>query len=111
VSCGLALHARTLSLCLLHQGGALLRHRHLQTSPDMLLTALAPSRADLVVAVACLLPWSGLAALWAQAQSPCVLGHALSLQALHGGQAKHDQSDAQTSAVRRRGGRLPPASG
>jgi transposase len=39
-----------------------------------------------------------------------VLGHALSRQAIHGGQAKNDKIDAQKSAVFLRGGRLPQAS-
>jgi hypothetical protein len=38
-----------------------------------------------------------------------VLGHARSLQAIHGGKATHDTIDAQNIAVRRRGGRRPPA--
>jgi hypothetical protein len=40
---------------------------------------------------------------------PCVLGHALSLQASHGGQAKNDTMDSQKSAALLRGGMLPPA--
>jgi hypothetical protein len=40
---------------------------------------------------------------------PCVLGHALSRQAIHGGKAKNDTIDAQNIAVLRRGGRLPQA--
>jgi hypothetical protein len=70
---------------------------------------MAPSRAELVVAVAGLLPWSWLADRCAQAPMPVVRGHAWSLNALHGGKATHDPIDAQTIAVLRRGGRLPPA--
>src|SRR5262245_60846943 len=70
---------------------------------------MAPSRDALGIAVAGLFPWDGLAALWAQAGWPCGLGPALSLQARHGGKPTHDQLDAQPSAVRLRGGRLPPA--
>jgi hypothetical protein len=40
-----------------------------------------------------------------------VLGHALDLQAIHGGKAKHDTSDAQQIAVLLRGDLLPQASG
>jgi hypothetical protein len=42
---------------------------------------------------------------------PFVRGHALYMQALPGGQAKHDKIDSQTSAARLRGGLLPQASG
>ena len=40
---------------------------------------------------------------------PVVLGHALSMQAIHGGKAKHATIDAQKIAVLLRGGRLPQA--
>jgi hypothetical protein len=53
--CGLDLHARSLDVCILTQGGAILRHRNMQTRPEVFLKAIAPSREDLVVAVACLL--------------------------------------------------------
>jgi hypothetical protein len=42
---------------------------------------------------------------------PFVLGHALSLKAIHGGKAKNDKSDAHKIAVLLRGGMLPQASG
>src|SRR5262245_56531238 len=41
---------------------------------------------------------------------PFVWGHALSMQAMHGGQAKHEMIDSHTSAGRLRGGMLPQAS-
>ena len=40
---------------------------------------------------------------------PFVIGHALSMKAIHGGKAKNDQIDAQKIAVLLRGGRLPQA--
>jgi transposase len=42
---------------------------------------------------------------------PFILGHALSMQAIHGGKAKNDTIDAHQMAVLRRGGMLPQASG
>ena len=95
---------------ILRQDGAVVLHRNMPASPDALLKALAPSRDHLVVAVECLFPWDGLADLWAHAGLPCVLGPALSLQALHGGQAQNEKLDSQNMAVLRRGGRLPQAS-
>lgn len=41
---------------------------------------------------------------------PCVLGHALSRRAIHGGTAKHDPIDSPKIAARLRGGMLPHAS-
>ena len=106
---GLDLHARTLSLCLLHQAGEMLWPRPMQARPERLLKALAPSRDALVVAVACLCTWYGRAALGARAGMPGGLGHARALPALHGGQAPNATSAAQTRAVLWRGGRRPPA--
>jgi transposase len=42
---------------------------------------------------------------------PFVLGHALSMKAIHGGQANNDQIDSHKLAVLLRGGMLPQASG
>ena len=96
-------------VCLLNQDGEILLHRTMQTRPEVFLKALAPSREALGVAVECLFPWSGLAALCAQAQMPFGLGHALYRKAIHGGKAKHDTIDSQKIAVLLRGGMLPQA--
>src|SRR5262252_5510385 len=82
--CGSDLQARSLDVCMVRHEGAILVHRNMQAAPAPFLTALAPSRDPLVVAVACLFPWSWLADLWAHAGMPCVLGHALSMQAIQG---------------------------
>ena len=86
-------------------------HRNMTASPEPFLQAIAPSREALVVAVECLFPWDGLAALCVPEGRPFVLGHALSRKAIHGGTAKNDQSDAPKIAVLLRGGLLPQASG
>src|SRR5919197_336870 len=92
--CGIDLHARSMYVCILHQESEIMRHRHMTASPETFLKAIAPYRETMVVAVACLFPWYGLAALGAQDGLPCVLGHALSMQAIHGGKAKNDKIDA-----------------
>ncbi len=99
-----------MSLGLVPRDGDILGHRQRPASPAPFLTALAPSREDLVVWVAGLFPGYGLAALCARAGLPWGLGPALALTAIHGGKAPHDTLDAQPIAVRRRGGRLPQAS-
>ncbi len=96
-------------VCILSQAGEILLHRNMKTSPEMLLKAIAPSREDLVVAVECVFPWYWLAALCTRAEIPFVLGHALSMKAMHGGKAKNDTVDAQKIAVVLRGGMLPQA--
>jgi len=107
--CGIDLHARTMYVCILHHDGERLIHRHMQAGPDPFLKTMAPSRADLVVCVACLFTWYWLADLCARDGMPCVLGHALSMQAIHGGKATNDTIDAQKIALLLRGGMLPQA--
>jgi transposase len=79
--------------------------------PEALLQAIAPYCGPIVLAAACRLTWYWLADLWAAHAMPVVLGHALSMKAIHGGKAKNDKSDAQQIAVLLRGGMLPQASG
>jgi hypothetical protein len=108
--CGIDRPARSLDVCLLSHDGETVLHRHRQAAPAPLLQAIAPSREGLVVAVACLCPWSWLADLWAPEGMAFVLGHALSMKASHGGKAKHDTLDSPKMATLLRGGRLPQAS-
>jgi hypothetical protein len=96
-------------VCLLSQDGEILLPRHMKTSPEMCLKAITPYRAEVVVAVEGLFPWYWLADLCAREDIPCVLGHARSMKAIHGGKAKNDKIDAQKIAVLRRGGMLPQA--
>jgi transposase len=79
-------------------------------TPEALLTAIAPYREPIVLAAACLLTWSWLADLCAEHGIPFVLGHALSMKAIHGGKATNDKIDAHTIAVLLRGGMLPQVS-
>jgi hypothetical protein len=55
--------------------------------------------------------WDGRADWCAAHRRPLGRGQARYRQALPGGQATHDTIEAPTSAVLRRGGRLPPAAG
>jgi len=79
------------------------------TDPDTFLKAIAPYRQGIVVAVEWMFTWYWLADLCADEGIPFVLGHALSMKAIHGGKAKHDQIDSQKIAAVLRGGRLPQA--
>ena len=108
--CGIDLHARLMYVCLLDQSGEVLVHRHMKTDPETFLKAIAPYRQGMVVAVACMFTWYWLADLCADEGIPFVLGHALSMKAIHGGKAKHDPIDSPKMAALLRGGRLPQAS-
>jgi len=97
-------------VCILDQAGETRVHRNRTATPEALLKALAPYREQIVLAAACLFPWYGVAACCAEQGIPCVLGHALSLQAIHGGKATNDTIAAQKIAALLRGGMLPQAS-
>ena len=90
--------------------GDILLPRQMPAASAPFLKAIAPSRDGLVVAVAWIFTWYGLADLGAAEGMAFVLGHALSRQALHGGKATNDQRASPKMAVLRRGGRLPQAS-
>jgi transposase len=96
-------------VCILDQNSESLVHRHMQTSPEAFLNVIAPYRPGIVVAVECMCTWYGLADLCAAEGIPFVLGHALSMKAIHGGKAKHDKIDSQKIAALLRGGMLPQA--
>jgi transposase len=82
----------------------------MKAAPEPFLKAVAPYRDGLVVAVECLFTGYWLADLCAEAGIPVVLGHALSMKAIPGGNAKHDTIDSHKSAGLLRGGMLPQAS-
>ena len=96
-------------LCVWNQEDESLVHRNMPARSEPFLKAVAPYRTDLVVCVACIFPWYWRADLCAREGIPFVLGHALSMQAIHGGKAKNDKRDAQKLAVLLRGGMLPQA--
>ena len=109
--CGIDLHARTMYVCILDQAGETRLHRHMQTTPEALLKAVAPYREQIVIAAECRFTWYWLADFCAEHSIPFVLGHALYRKAIHGGKAKHDKIDAHKIAALLRGGMLPQASG
>ena len=108
--CGIDLHARTMSLCILHQDGESLVHRNMPAGPEPFLQAIAPYRErscrgrrmslHLVCGSLTSVPVQGCPLSWA---TRC------SMQAIHGGKATHDTIDAQKIAVLLRGGMLPQA--
>ena len=107
--CGIDLHARTMYVCILDQAGETLLHRNMPATPEALLKAIAPYREQIVLAAECMFTWYWLADCCAEHGISFVLGHALSMKAIHGGKAKNDRSDAQKIAVLLRGGMLPQA--
>ena len=102
--CGIDLHPRTLSLCLLDAAGAIRLEATLPPDRDRLAAALAPYRDGLVIGCECLFAWYWLADWCAEQSIPFVLGHAFYLRAVHGGKTKTDTIDAMKLARLLRGG-------
>ncbi len=107
--CGIDLHARSMYVCIMNHDGDMLLHRNMQAAPEPFLKTIVPYRDRLVVAVECLFTWYWLADLCAAEGISFVLGHALSMKAIHGGKAKNDKIDSQKIAALLRGGWLPQA--
>jgi transposase len=108
-SCGIDLQARTLALGIRDAPGAVAFRGTIAAAPQASRQALAPYRDDLAIACECMFAWYWRADCCHQENLPFVLGHALYLKAIHGGQAKNDKSDAEKIARLLRGGNLPPA--
>jgi transposase len=107
--CGVDLHARPLSLCILDATGTTVLRQTLPACPGTFLRAIAPFREGLAVACECMFAWYWLADLCHEQEIPFILGHALYMKAIHGGKAKTDKIDAYKIAVLLRGGMLPQA--
>ena len=60
--CGIDLHARSMHVCVLDQGGTVVFDRNLPCHFKTLLEAIAPFRDDLVIGVECMFGWSGACA-------------------------------------------------
>jgi transposase len=107
--CGIDLHARSMYVCILDQTGQIVLHRNLPAAPEPFLSAVAPYRDDLIVAVECIFTWYWLADLCQREGIPFVLGHALYMRAIHGAKAKNDKVDSRKIAALLRGGTFPLA--
>src|SRR5262245_41108209 len=105
--CGVDLHARTLSLCLLDQAGHTVLEKTIPADGPTFLDTIAPFRDDLVVCCECLFCWYWLADLCHEEDLAFVLGHALYMKAIHGGKSKNDKIDAAKIARLLRGGTIP----
>ena len=75
--CGVDLHTRTLSLCVLDSAGTIALEVTLPPDPDRLVSTLAPYRDGLVVGCECLFAWYWLADLCAEQGIPFVLRDSL----------------------------------
>ena len=107
--CGIDLHVDWMYLCVIDADGEVRVPKNIRPNPTAFRHALQPFREAVVVCVAGLFTWSWLADLCEDDGIPCVLGHALYMRAMHGGNAKHDSIDSHKIAALLRGGLIPQA--
>ena len=107
--CGVDLHARTMHVCVVDADGRTQEHVNLPCDPGRFLKLIEPYREQLVVSCECLFAWYWLADLCREKGISFVLGHALSMKAIHGGKTKNDKIDSEKIARLLRGGMLPQA--
>ena len=107
--CGIDLHARKMYVCILNQAGKTKVHKNIDTDPQAFFELIFPFLDDVAVAVECVFCWYWLADMCAEHKIPFVLGHALYMEAIHGGKTKNDKIDSYTIAALLRGGNLPVA--
>lgn len=107
--CGVDLHARSLYVCIIDSEGMIVKHKNIDATPEAFMNIIRDWREDIVVAVECMFAWYWLSDLCRKENIPFVLGHALYMEAIHGGKAKNDRIDAHKIAALLRGGMIPTA--
>ena len=107
--CGIDLHARCLYVCILDQDGNILIHKNIKANPEALIQLITPYQDNLVIGVECMFSWYWVADLCREKHITFILGHALYMRAIHGGNAKNDKIDSHKIAVLMRGGMFPQA--
>ena len=103
------IHARSMYICIFGDEEKPVLHRNCKASPEAFLKAVESYRNDVVVGVECMFVWYWLADLCAKEKVPFVLGHDLSMKAIHGGKSKNDRIDSHKIAALLRGGTFPVA--
>ena len=103
------MHARTMHVCVVDADGVTREHVNLPCDAGRFLMLIGPYREQVVVSCECLFAWYWLADLCQAEGISFVLGHALSMKAIHGGKTKSDKIDSEKIARLLRGGMLPQA--
>jgi hypothetical protein len=86
--CGIDLHARTMYVCIIDAMGQVVFHKNMKANPHTLATAIEPFQDDICIAVECMFTWYWVADFCEDNNLPFVLGHALYMKAIHGGQGE-----------------------
>ena len=107
---GVDLHARSHYLCIIDCDRNILVHKELRNQDtDKFLSFIAPYQHDIVVACESTYAWYWLSDLCADHDIEFILGHALYMQAIHGGKTKNDRIDSHKIALLVQSGMFPLA--
>ncbi len=93
--------------CITDAAGTVLVRRNIGANPESLTSPIEPYREDLVLAVECVFVWCWIAMRAANSAVHFVLGNALYVKAIHGGEIKNDRVDSQKIVQLLRAGMLP----
>jgi transposase len=107
--CGIDLHARTMSLCIMDKNGKILLRKSIPCDIHILLDCLKPFRQNITVGVESTFNWYWLIDGLRASKIPCHLGHALYIKQMSGKKHKNDPVDARSIADIMRTNRFPPA--
>jgi transposase len=93
--CGIDLHARMLSMCVMSLSGKILLRKSIPCSIEHVLKELHPWICDITVGVESTFNWYWLLDQLEHYKIPCVLGHALYIKRMHSSKHKNDSVDAR----------------
>jgi transposase len=107
--CGIDLHARTMSLCVMDKNGKMHLRKSIPCDIHILMDCLKPYRQSITVGVESTFNWYWLIDGLSAFKVPCHLGHALYIKQMSGKKHKNDPVDARGIADLLRTNRFPPA--
>jgi len=96
-------------VCVVDQARKTLVNQNVPAGSERFLSLIRPFRKGLVVGCESMFAWYLLADLCRAQKLEFVLGHALSMKAIHGGKTKTDRIDSEKIARLLRGGMFPLA--
>ena len=81
---GIDLHARNMFVCIIDSSGTIVFHKNMDANPEHLQRAVEPYKHDIVIGLECVFTWYWIADYCEDHGIPFILGHALSMEAIHG---------------------------
>jgi len=96
--CGIDLHAKTLSVCIMNLIGKIIKRITLKCDKKAIIDFLSPWKGDITVGVESTYNWYWLVDCLNENNITCLLGHALYISRMKSGKHKNDPVDARDIA-------------